>query len=72
MRSSPHARRERVCRERRERTVPYTRDGGVVGAVIGRGDDVEVRMAALGWQRRLPQVYRMRHAGVQSSEYGEG
>ena len=25
-------------------------------------------MAALGWQRRLPQVYRMRHAGVQDTE----
>jgi len=40
----------------------------VVGAVIGRGDDVEVRRAALGWQHRLPQVYRMRHEGVQDAE----
>ena len=35
--------------------------------MLGHGD-VEVRMAALGWQHRLPQVYMMRHEGVQDAE----
>ena len=67
MRSS-RAARARVPRKTREDSAIYERWWSVVGAVIWRGDDVEVRMAALGWQHRLPQVYRMRHAGVQDAE----
>jgi hypothetical protein len=61
-----HARRP-ARMPRKTRTVPYTREGGVVRC-LGAGMRRLGWQRYIGWQRRLPQVYRMRHAGVQDTE----
>jgi hypothetical protein len=55
-----------VPRKTREDSAIYEKEGGVWCGAWARG--CGVRMAALGWQHRLPQVYMMRHEGVQDAE----
>ena len=61
------SRAARVRMPRKTRTVPCTREGGVVRC-LGAGMRRLGWQRYIGWQRRLPQVYRMWHAGVQDAE----